>query len=357
MKAKVLLVDDEPQVLKALERLLRRDGYDMLKAGNGEEALELLSRHEIAVMLCDERMPGMPGTDVLSEARSLSPDTVRIVLTACGSVETLLKCINEGQVTRFLMKPWNDEAMRRVVNEAVSQHWMATEVRRLGKLTEAQHVKLQRLTTELEKDVRERTTELRQVELKLERLGREVVTALLEMIGLHAPWLGMHAKRVAQTSVLLAEKAGEAFEEVLTIESAALLHDIGKLAVPACVLDRQGAEVSEKDRRALQRHPIAGHALLSEISGFEKVATLVRHHHEAVSGKGYPDGLANEDIPAGARIIAVADAYDHQVHLADDMPGSLQKAEESLRRMAGDTLDQNLVNVFLESVIMAETRQ
>jgi response regulator RpfG family c-di-GMP phosphodiesterase len=89
VKAKALLVDDEPQVLEARERLLRRDGYDLRKAGGGEAALELPSRHEVAVMLCDERMPGMAGTDVPSEARSLSPDTVRTAFTACGSVETL----------------------------------------------------------------------------------------------------------------------------------------------------------------------------------------------------------------------------------------------------------------------------
>jgi response regulator RpfG family c-di-GMP phosphodiesterase len=116
----VLCVDDERYVLKALERILRRDGWRVLLAGSGEEALECLGRERVDVLVCDQAMPGLCGTDVLRRAKELSPKTVRILLTAhWRKGDVVLPAVNEGEVFRVFPKPWQDEEIRDAVAEAL----------------------------------------------------------------------------------------------------------------------------------------------------------------------------------------------------------------------------------------------
>lgn len=116
----VLCVDDEPNVLTSLERVLRRFDCRVLLASNGTEAIELLNHEEIDVLICDEAMPGMCGTEVLRRAKTISPATVRILLTAhCGDEDVMLGAVNEGEIFRLLGKPWLDDEIRLVVTEAL----------------------------------------------------------------------------------------------------------------------------------------------------------------------------------------------------------------------------------------------
>lgn len=134
----VLCVDDERSVLTALERLLCRDGWRVLTADNGSAALELLARERIDVLICDHAMPGIPGTDVLRRARDLSPDTVRILLTAHWTRgELVLPAINEAEVFRVFPKPWDDEQIRDAVAKALGTDaltWTALRQRAQGRL-------------------------------------------------------------------------------------------------------------------------------------------------------------------------------------------------------------------------------
>lgn len=114
----LLLVDDEEYILSALRRLLRTDGYRILTAPGGEDALATLSRENVDVILSDQRMPGMTGTELLRRARDLRPDTIRIVLSGYTELESVTSAINEGSVYKFLTKPWNDEQLRANVAEA-----------------------------------------------------------------------------------------------------------------------------------------------------------------------------------------------------------------------------------------------
>ena len=117
MSAAVLIVDDEPLILRTLIRLLRRHGFKTHSANNGEEALEILDNHEIAVIICDQRMPGMSGAEVLSESRRRNPHTYRITLTGYTDLASAQRSINEGSVNQFLTKPWEDDHLLRVVKQ------------------------------------------------------------------------------------------------------------------------------------------------------------------------------------------------------------------------------------------------
>ena len=353
MKAKILIVDDEPNVLSSLERVLRRDGYDIVQAEGGNEAIAALDEHEdLAVIVCDQRMPDLSGLEVLRHARYKKPEVVRIALTGYADMETILQCVNEARIALFVLKPWEDEALLQVVCEGVTIHGMKAENKRLHEVTYEQNQKLQSLNTNLEQKVAERTTALVNAQQKLEETLYGVICTLSDLMEMHAANLRGHGKRVAVLSRLLAKALKQPPAEVSLIESAALLHDIGKISISTDLLSKQGLRLKKGERRVIQRHPLRGYELLKDISGFEKVAQMVRHHHEKYSGQGYPDGLVGDDIPLGSRIISIANAFDrHLFPVGRAVIGSHKDAEVSLKKAKGNSLDGELVNVFLKEVL------
>jgi EAL domain-containing protein (putative c-di-GMP-specific phosphodiesterase class I)/FixJ family two-component response regulator len=118
----LLLVDDESNVLSALTRALRRDGYRILTATCAEDALNLLAREEVGVIVSDQRMPGMSGTELLSRVKDMHPHTVRMVLSGYTDLAVVTEAINQGAIYKFLTKPWNDEALRMQIQDAFRTH-------------------------------------------------------------------------------------------------------------------------------------------------------------------------------------------------------------------------------------------
>jgi len=128
-----LLVDDEPNVVAALKRLLRLDGYQILTASNGSEGLAVLANRPVDIILSDQRMPGMTGVEFLRQAKRLYPDTIRIVLSGYTELQSVTDAINEGAVYRFLTKPWVDAQLRSFIEEAFRHKELADENRQLGR--------------------------------------------------------------------------------------------------------------------------------------------------------------------------------------------------------------------------------
>lgn len=118
MSYKILIVDDEPANLRTLARLFR-DQYQVMTAGSGAEALQLLSQHDVALLITDQRMPGMTGTELLKNTVSLRPRMVRMILTGYTDVEALVEAINCGAVYRYVTKPWNNDELRLTVKRAL----------------------------------------------------------------------------------------------------------------------------------------------------------------------------------------------------------------------------------------------
>ena len=127
----LLLVDDEENILSALRRLLRKDGYTILTAGSGQAGLDLLASEKVDVIISDQRMPNMLGTVFLKKAQELSPDSVRMILSGFTDLESVTSAINEGAVYKFLTKPWDDEILRLSIREALRHKWVQDENRML----------------------------------------------------------------------------------------------------------------------------------------------------------------------------------------------------------------------------------
>ena len=156
----LLLVDDEPNIVSALKRTLRRDGYRILTASCAEEGLSLLAEHEVGVILSDQRMPKTTGVEFLRIVKQLYPKTMRIVLSGYTELESVTNAINEGAIYKFLTKPWDDDLLLKNIREAFEYHEMERENQRLTQALQYSNQELSRLNQNLEQQVLEKTREI-----------------------------------------------------------------------------------------------------------------------------------------------------------------------------------------------------
>ena len=156
----VLFVDDEVNILKALQRLLRNEPMNVLTASRPSEAIALVERESPQVVVSDQRMPEMSGVDMLSTIRERSPDIVRMMLTGYTEMTIAVEAINRGEIFRLITKPWNDDELKATLRQAFDHHDLKREIKRLNQVTREQNFKLQDMNRNLENKVRERTRQL-----------------------------------------------------------------------------------------------------------------------------------------------------------------------------------------------------
>ncbi|PPC90908.1 MAG: response regulator [Methylobacter sp.] len=173
----ILLVDDEANITSALKRTLRRDGYNILTANGGAEGLELLTQHEVGVIVSDQRMPQMTGVDFLRKVKVLYPKTFRIVLSGYTELESVTSAINEGAIYKFLTKPWDDDQLRNNIREAFQRYEMEQENLRLAQELKEVNEKLRLLNQGLEKQVADKTHEIIQ-NIHLLQISQEILEHL-----------------------------------------------------------------------------------------------------------------------------------------------------------------------------------
>ncbi len=312
-RPKLLLVDDEENILRSLHRLLRKD-FDITTASSPREALSHLHENTFAAILSDQRMPVMEGTELLAEARKIAPDTVRIILTGHADLNAVMGAINKGAVYRFLSKPWIDDELVFTLQQAVEQYNLVHENRRLLRLTEEQNQKLQAFNKNLREKVFERTRQVTRLNINLTQGFRGTIDVLARLADMNSPALGRHAKRVSDLSTRIGRAFGLEKEVLDQLEVAATLHDIGKVGLSPEILHRRYSELKPRDRAILLMHASRGATLIQMIPNMELAASFVLHHHENFDGTGYPKQLRGDQIPIGARIITVANGFDNTLN-------------------------------------------
>lgn len=171
----VLLVDDEVQILSALRRLLRREPYQVFTAGSGAEGLEILANNSIQMVVSDQRMPQMTGAEFLQKARVANPDTIRVMLSGYAEPEAILSSINQGEVFRFIAKPWNDDELKTTIRQCLEHHQIVEENRKLTEQSAWQFKQLENLNRLLQSSVDERTRSLQFSQDVLELLPLSVL--------------------------------------------------------------------------------------------------------------------------------------------------------------------------------------
>lgn len=342
----LLCVDDEANILASLKRLFRPTGYRLLTAASGEEALALMEKEAVDLIISDMRMPGMSGAQVLSAVHARWPGTVRILLTGYADMGSTIEAINSGQLHRYIAKPWDDNEVLLVVREGLEKKALLREKNRLEALTQAQNEELKSLNAGLEAKVAERTAALAAAHDKLKTGFLNTIKTFSNLIELRGGQMAGHSRRVAE----LARRIGQAMklppEEMQSLFFAALLHDLGKIGLPDALLGKPFNQLTPDERNEMVKHPAKGEALLMGLEQLRGAARLIRAHHERFDGQGYPDGLSGSAIPLGARILAVANDYDAlQQGAISPKRASAEEALLYLRGGRGHRYDPDVVEV------------
>lgn len=357
MNHKVLVVDDEPNILTAIERVFfDASNVEITTASSAAEALDQLQHDSFSAVISDYRMPVMTGVALLAKVKELSPNTVRIMLTGFADMSAVMDAINLGEVHRFLTKPWDPAGLRLALEQSLLQFELRDENQRLHALTVRQNMELTELNRSLEQKVAERTREILEKNVQLEnfyealkksfRMSIEMFSSALE---LYDRGLGKHCTQVALFSRMLAVALGLPEKEIEQVEFAARLHDIGLIGVPKEILTKPEPDLISSELDILRHHPELGQSIVGTDGEFAAVGTLIRGHHERFDGRGFPDGLARQDIPVGARIIAIGNAF------ARALSGPIEMfAEPALKRiqsLGGTYFDPEFVKLFSETIL------
>ncbi|MNF52498.1 Hydrogenase transcriptional regulatory protein hupR1 [compost metagenome] len=355
-RSTLLLVDDEEHVLSALRRVLRSEPYQLLTATSGPDALALLAEREVDLVVSDARMPGLDGPTLLAQVQQRWPGTLRVLLTGATDFDTSIRAINQGQIYRYLSKPWNDDELRITLRQALAHQHADREHQRLERLTLEQNRRLQELNASLEQRVRDRTAELQQtadmLDLAYEELRRSYVTATEVFSALLNQRLPRDKQSNAQVIALV--RAYSAEHQLPETDSrdlamAAALYNLGKLTWDDHLLNRPSDLLHREERERYCRYPALGESLLMALEPLHDAGRMIRHHQERWNGTGFPDQLHGEDIPFGARLLKLAvDFVELQCSLVLQRPLPRQEALQFLARYSGRLYDPALCEQFID---------
>ncbi len=345
---RILLVDDESSVLKALSRLLRETEAELVTFTEPRKALEHLRSQKVSVIISDQRMPEMNGVEFLGESRRTNPDAIRILLTGYADIDAVIGAINDGDIKYYLTKPWDNALLLSRVTESLEYYRLKRENVRLARIIAERNKELKQINQHLARKVRDQTEQLRDRNEGLRRSFMQTIRALATLTEMRYESIGSHSQRVAFFTQKMLEGMDLPQEQRQTILMAAFLHDVGKMALPDAVIGATG-ELSTKNFERLRSHPILGQSCIYGIDGLENVGLIIRHHHENWDGTGYPDNLTETDIPLGARLIRIADAFDHDAFSGayPDL-NQLNDAAANLVRKSATLFDPDLIRRFIE---------
>lgn len=335
MTGHVLAVDDEPDVRAMLSTWLESEGLRCTSASNPSEALTLFEQDPADVALIDLRLGGDSGLTAARGLRERRDDVAIVLVTGVASFDAAVEGMRLG-VMDYLLKPFTRPELMTMVRRALD--WNAGQA----------HLKSERdrFTLEIER----RRRELAEAFMRLEVASTATLDALLTTLNRCSPETFHHAKRVARMAVILAGRLGLEREAIADIERGALLHDIGKVAMPGAIINKPGP-LSEPEIAVVWSHPQVGHDIVSVVPALAPAAEIILASHERYDGTGYPRGLAGQDIPYGARITSVADVFDVLTSPRTYRdPVSTSQACAELARCSGSQFDPDVVREWLRLV-------
>ncbi len=319
-KYKLLIVDDEPDNLALLYRTLRGK-YDIAKSTSPLMALEMLQKEHFHCILSDHKMPEMDGVEFLKRSCEISPDTMRLLVTAYTDAGILIDAINYAKIYRYIKKPYNPDELLLIVENAL-EYWQ-----------------LKYDNSALVNDLKD--------------LFAGTITAIVEALDAKDSYTLGRSRRVTFYAVKIAKALHLSETTTGKIELAGLLHDIGMIGVSDDILSKV-EKLTQEEYDEIKKHVVHSVRILDDIKQLADVVEIIKYHHEFYDGNGYPYGKAGEDIPIGSRIIAVADAFDSMVTpkvYRNQVPPV--EALSQIKKSAGKQFDPVVVETFEQ--ILPET--
>ncbi len=278
-KYKILIVDDEPDNLALLYRTLRGK-YDIVKSTSPLAALDILKGEDFNCILSDHKMPEMDGVEFLKRCYEISPNCMRLLVTAYSDAGILIDAINYAKIYRYIKKPYSPDELLLIVENAL-EYWQ-----------------LKNDNSRLVNDLKE--------------LLAGTITAIVEALDSKDAYTLGRSRRVTFYSVKMAKALHLSEATTGKIELAGLLHDIGMIGVSDDILAKV-EQLTPDEYTEIKKHVHHSVKILDDIKQLKDVVEIIRYHHEFYDGNGYPYGKKGDEIPIGSRIIAVADAFDSMV--------------------------------------------
>ena len=323
---KLLVADDEHKICRLLEGFFSERGFDVLLAHDGKAALSCIRTERPHLVFLDLHMPGLNGLDVLKEAREFDHSIKVIIITAIEDEELIRKARSLGAAD-YVIKPFSLEYLKEEV--------------------------LAKVSTSLYEDLRAANEDLKRSLEELRQVTRGIVSAFSRVVSKIDPhYTHEHVSRTVEYASQIIAKLrqmgmslGGMQDEVLL--AGILLHDIGKIFTPKEILFKPGP-LSDDEWKVMRRHPADGAEILEQIAGLKEMSKVVRYHQEAYVGSGYPEGLKGDQIPIGARIATVVDAFDAMITDRPYRKGMpVEKAIEELTRNRGSQFDPVVVDAMV----------
>ncbi len=326
-KESILLVDDEEAIRCILNRGLAMRGYICDEAEDAEQALEKLERNPSDLVILDINMPGKMGNDVLPEITSRFAETAVIMASGVTDTKIIAQCIKDG-AQDYINKPFRFEQVLQSVSTALDKRRLELEI--------------QRYFRGVGQKAKERSTTPRKIFLG-------AIQTLINTLEAGDSYTKGHSQVVAEIALEIGQQLGLSPEELEDLHWAALLHDVGKIAVDPNILNKPG-ELTSSEYRHIMTHAVVGPNLVKPFVN-DRVVEIISHHHDHYDGGGLGQIVTGEDIPLGARIVAVADAYQA---MTSDRPYrralSKRDALAELVLCSGSQFDPPIANILINII-------
>lgn len=337
--SKILIADDDSLVREAVHKILTMFGHEVVAVASGEEAVETVA-NDFDVIILDINMPGMDGFETLSAISEKNFDIPIVFLTGAGSMEYAVKAINLGAYD-FITKPIEDLDIFNIkINRAIEKRSFV--------------LKEKAYKDDLEREVKEKTKELNKKNVLLEEYSQNLETAAINtMSSLQVAleekdqYTAGHTTRVTYYASVIAKAMELKEEDCLILQRACEVHDIGKLIIDVSYIQKPGA-LTDEEWALMKKHPEIGESIVKPLAFMEKELFIVRHHHERIDGRGYPDGLTGDQLDILTKIITVADSYDAMTSKRSYKQNmSIQEGIVEMRKCAGAQFDPDVVETFI----------
>lgn len=340
----ILVVDDDPLVLQALETTVTSAGYEAVGTEDPLTGLRYLEERPVAAIIADQRMDAMLGLELLGHAKRLQPHASRILITGLLSVKTLTDAVNGGEIYRFVAKPWSTPELINTIHNAVNRYQLLCENAALQAETQQVNELLLSEKRSLEERVQQLTidkTELERILVTLRGSHGSIFQFCDSILGAFDGALAVRTRRTVEICRRVAEAANLPPDLRQGLTAAAWFHDLGLIGVPR---DGASGPGQEAGSAAFRDHPAIGERLALKAGLGETVAATVRAHHESFDGGGFPDRLRGRQIPELARWLTPI-AY----FVGSNLPK--ERALEELERLSGVAFDPQIVPFVLRTVL------
>jgi putative nucleotidyltransferase with HDIG domain len=331
----LLVVDDEEAICNALRKFLTQQGFEVVTAASGEEALLVLQRQRITGMLLDVNMPGISGVELVPQIMEIEPSIALLMLTAVNDATSAALCMQRGAFD-YLIKPIDLGHLSRAIHHALQRRHTQLESQQINQW--------------LKEEVASRVAERRIGQANQERISVATLEVLVNALEAKDPYFRGHSARVADLSAMVAAEHGCTDEQIEAVRTGGRLHDIGKIGIREEILSKQGPLTAE-EYDEVKQHVTVGSQILAPLVHLKDVLSFVRNHHERWDGLGYPDRLKGDAIPLGARIIGAVETFDALTTARpyqEKMPPEV--AVERMRDLIGTVVDP-AVHRALEAVV------